>query len=85
MPSCYKLDETQKGFNITEDKQIIYIHKVRMGIADGWGHSSGVIIEILDYYSNKQKAIEAKSKRDGKSEFLLCDVGSSWIEEGILN
>ena len=47
----------------------------------GWGQSTGLRIEVLGRYQSKEKAQEAKQKRDSDPNFTHCDVGSSWIEE----
>lgn len=60
---------------------IIYVHKVRMNQIDGWGRSTGIHIEILGRYKDKQKALEEKNKRDNSKEATYCDVGESWVEE----
>jgi len=59
----------------------IYIHKVKMNHIDGWGQSSGIMVEILGTYKDKETAIAAKSKRDLCADATCCDVGQSWIEE----
>ena len=59
----------------------IYTHKVRMDPMGGWGQSTGLRIEVLGRYQSKEKAQEAKQKRDSDPNFTHCDVGSSWIEE----
>jgi len=59
----------------------IYVHKVRMNPIDGWGNSVGIRTEILGRYSTKEKAIEAKNKRDQNSDALFCDIGESFIEQ----
>ncbi len=60
---------------------IIYTHKVHMNPMNGWGQSTGMIIENLGNYDSKEKAIEAKSKRDSDPNFCYCDIGESWIEK----
>jgi hypothetical protein len=63
---------------------LIYVHKVRMNPMDGWGASTGIKVEILGRYKEKEKALEAKNKRDGDNNHTFCDVGNSWVEEEVV-
>ncbi len=63
-------------------KEKIYIHKVRMNLENGWGISSGISIETLGHYKDKDKASEAKRNRDSEDIYMRYhDIGDSWIEE----
>lgn len=64
----------------------IYTHKVRMSLEDGWGRTHPISNHILGYYVCKEKALDAKNKRDqAPSNYRHCDIGSSWIEEGCVD
>jgi hypothetical protein len=60
---------------------VIYLHKVKMKLMDGWGRDLNMSTETLGAYSNKQDAIKAKEQRDSANwSARYCDVGQSWIE-----
>ena len=60
----------------------VYVHKVFINPQDGWGRSSGRSLEIIGRYLTKEKAIQAKMKRDITPDYF--DIGKSWIDEEVI-
>jgi hypothetical protein len=60
---------------------IIYVHKVRCNPEDGWGRSLGIQVNILGRYNTREKALDAKLKRDSNKDLTSHDISESWIEE----
>lgn len=60
---------------------IVYVHKVRSSIEDGWGVNLGMQIETLGMFQNREDALKHKEKRDLNRDARHHDIGPSWIEE----